>query len=1107
MLPFGALMARNAVRDWNASLAKASEQLNQAAAEIAHDLSVWLSTNARLMEQFAQHPAIAQLRCDPWLKEYMTVDRTISSIAIIRADGQIVCDLSGPAFDINAATVRERAWFKDAVATDGYNAGNVMWSTRYKAWTLPSSFPIRDGEGRVTAYLFVGHILHETPMNLIRYVPQGAVAGVLDGNNVFIIRSVDTENYIGKKAKPEQAVRIIGNVKESGRHYVGEGPGGEDVMVATATVPGTAWTVYTTLQNKAIVAEQRQSLIKDSGLLASAMLFILLIAYTMSRAITKPIVALRFATQAAATNKSPTDVSQEGPTELRDLALNFNALMQARDTFESNLEASEKRYRELVGSIDAVVWEADAAHLTLNFVSDQAERLLGYPKDAWTSDPSFWASHVHPDDRDLAIRTSLSAMKSGGSWEQTYRMIDVEGRIKWVRNLCKLMTEEGRALVVRGVTVDITEQVVADERLKLALDAAGDSAWDWDVVNNKVVFSDGWYELMGYRRDEFGETLADYTALAHPDDIEQSREISTDVLEGRQTRLVSEHRLRCKDGSWKWILSRGMVIARDAVGNPLRMVGTHTDLTSTRAAEGNRKAALQQYSDLVSAARDPIIAIDRAGMIQLCNQAAIDAFGYTEAELLKHPLDVLLPSNVHAHHGGWITSFFAAPDVARSMAQLRTVEGRHKDGTKLRLQVTLAKSTGPDGDMATAVIRDVTEIENLHEQLHQADKLAAIGQLTGGVAHDINNLLAVMMGSAELIHYSVEQGSTIDTMTKRIVNAGKRGAELIRRLLVFSRKANVRPEDINLPELLVELIDTLGRTLGSRVQIEFNRPEGDFKVHVDRSMLESCLINLSVNARDAMPEGGKLIFALEADYHTGDKGPEDWVVLTVTDSGTGMPEDVKKRVFEPFFTTKPLGSGTGLGLSMVYGFVQQSGGEIMVESEVGLGTTFEIRFPRLIQETQKPTPLHTDDANELPGRGRKVLLVEDNDFVRETYRGQLERLGCSVIEAATYTQARHVLMAIPDIKFVFADFDLGTNDTGVDLAEWIKNSGRNIPGAIISGYLNTPIDRIAAVGWSHLMKPSEFADLAKLLKSAGKNTLVRSPGNVISSSRNDTIIL
>lgn len=1086
MLPFGTVMVRNAMRDWNESLETAHTELDSSAREIAMDLGTWVQTSKRLMEQFSQHPSIQAMRCDAWLSDFIAIDRSITTIMLITSDGSVACDLQSAQPRRTASQVRESQWFKDAAEADGFRAGNIMDPADRNIWVVPVSYPIRAADGTVTGYLFVGHKLNDLRPDLFRGLPPSAVGGLVDGSRTFMRRSRDSEKFLGLTARPEQLLTKIGPTKTGGMQFRAEGREGERVMLMRHIVPGTDWKVYTSLSDQAVVAAQRAGLIDDAQLLMGASVFILLVGFVMSRAIAKPIATLTQATRGAAAGTLAEPVTLAGPAELRHLAANFNALMQARNSFAQGLKKSEKRYRDLMASVDAVVWEADPSNFRLTFVNEQAERLLGYPSEDWINDPQFWVKHVHPDDRQRTIAESRAGNTTGGSWEQTYRMIDINGRIVWVRNLCKLVTDDVITPVVRGVTIDITQQMIADERLRLALDAAGDSAFDWDMQNDKLIFTDGWYALTGYTRGEIPEDLMGFVEFTHPDDREKPTKDTHDLFAGRISTYSNEQRVRCKNGSWKWILTRGMVIARTASGKPVRMVGTHTDLTALRKADANRKAALQQYSDLVSAARDPIIAIDSKGLIQLCNAAAIETFGYSEQELLKHSLDLLLPFDVHARHGDWLKSFFAAPDSARSMAQLRTVDGRRKDGSKLRLQITLSKTTGADGDLATAVIRDVTEIETLHEQLHQADKLAAIGQLTGGVAHDINNLMAVMMGSAELIHYSVEAGSTVDTMAKRIVNAGKRGAELIRRLLVFSRKANVRPEDIELSSLLTELSDTLRRTLGARIDIGVNEPSDKLYIHVDRSMLESCLINLSVNARDAMPNGGKLMFDVKNEIRKGDKGLEDWVVLRVTDTGSGMADDVKKHVFEPFFTTKPMGSGTGLGLSMVYGFVQQSGGDITVESEVGLGTTFTLRFRMVNKDQADETSLPTDEKLALPGAGKLVLLVEDNEFVRQTLCDQLERLGCNVIEAASVSQARSMLQVMPDVNFVFSDFDLGSGETGVDLAEWIQSSGRKIPGAIVSGYLTTPVERIAAVGWSHLMKPVQFTEIAKLLKGADK---------------------
>jgi CheY-like chemotaxis protein len=296
-------------------------------------------------------------------------------------------------------------------------------------------------------------------------------------------------------------------------------------------------------------------------------------------------------------------------------------------------------------------------------------------------------------------------------------------------------------------------------------------------------------------------------------------------------------------------------------------------------------------------------------------------------------------------------------------------------------------------------------------------------------------------------------------------------------MLAFSRQADIAPEALDLVAFLKGFIDTLGRTLGAHIHTRLRVADRTqaYWVSLDRSMLESCLINLAINARDAMPSGGVLSFSLTRER--GGRDEPDTVLLTVGDTGSGMSENVRRRIFEPFFTTKPAGGGTGLGLAMVYGFVQQSGGRIDVASEMGAGTRFLLRFPAVpAAALGVGTGAHPVEPEK---QARTVLLVDDNAALRVTLREQLASLHCIVHEAADFEQAVKILRAGEPIGFILSDFDLGSGPDGIELARWTARNGYEIPGAIISGHLK-PFAGLPP-NWQSVQKPVRLDDLRMLL--------------------------
>jgi signal transduction histidine kinase len=375
--------------------------------------------------------------------------------------------------------------------------------------------------------------------------------------------------------------------------------------------------------------------------------------------------------------------------------------------------------------------------------------------------------------------------------------------------------------------------------------------------------------------------------------------------------------------------------------------------------------------------------------------------------------------------------------------------------------------------------------------LRQAQKMEAVGQLAGGVAHDFNNLLGVIIGNLDSIAEYGLADAELNTMLKDALGAALRGASLTRHLLAFSRRQTLAPRVLHLDLVLGELIGLLTRTLGETIQIRTRLPADLWRACIDPNQLENAVINLAVNARDAMPEGG--VLTIEAENVELDDGLVDalagilagsYVLIAVTDTGTGMSKEVADRVFEPFFTTKPEGAGTGLGLSMVFGFVKQSGGHIRIESEPGSGTAIKLYFPAAAADA--PDPSETDDASPLPlaRSGEAVLLVEDDPGLRKIATLQLARLGYAVVAAEDGVEALRLLLDAPRIDLLLTDIVLPRGMSGPMLARECQKHRPCLKVLFMSGYAkgSMPYTGTLAEGAHMLTKPFRKTDLAKKLR-------------------------
>ena len=434
-------------------------------------------------------------------------------------------------------------------------------------------------------------------------------------------------------------------------------------------------------------------------------------------------------------------------------------------------------------------------------------------------------------------------------------------------------------------------------------------------------------------------------------------------------------------------------------------------------------------------------------------------------------------------------------ETAVAVGNLTSFENRyrHRDGTPR----WISWSTTLDGDLVYAYGRDVTsikqselELETAREALRQSQKMEAVGQLTGGIAHDFNNMLAVVSGSLQLLDRRI---GADDARAKRHIasalEAAKRSANLTQRLLAFSRQQPLRPEVINPNKLVSGMSDLFSHSLGAQVRLETVLAAGIWRIHADQNELENVLLNLSVNARDAMPDGGKLTIEtqnawLDDRYATKEIGvsPGQYVLLAVTDTGTGMPPEVLEKAFDPFFTTKEVGKGTGLGLSQVYGFVKQSGGHIKVYSELGEGTTIKIYLPRHIgveaESFEPQSGIPQAEEQEL------ILVVDDEQIVRQFSVDALLDLGYRVLEADGAAAALSILKERPDVDLLFTDIIMPETN-GRKLVDLARVFRPNLPVIYTTGYTRNAVvhNGVVDAGVELIGKPFTLEELAVKVRS------------------------
>jgi signal transduction histidine kinase/ActR/RegA family two-component response regulator len=394
-----------------------------------------------------------------------------------------------------------------------------------------------------------------------------------------------------------------------------------------------------------------------------------------------------------------------------------------------------------------------------------------------------------------------------------------------------------------------------------------------------------------------------------------------------------------------------------------------------------------------------------------------------------------------------------------------------------------------------ALKKEVQERKKLEEKLVQSQKMEMIGQLTGGIAHDFNNLLAIIQGNAELLESLASEQT--QKFTKPIIRAAHRGSDLTQRLLAFSRQQPLKPTPVDLSRLAKELVELMSRAMTESVEIEIHHEDDLWLALADQNQIENALLNLAVNAEHAMPAGGKITISIKnhvvdeiALSRNPDAAPGEYVMLSVSDTGTGIPEDLRMHVFEPFFTTKEVGKGSGLGLSMVYGFIRQSGGFIDLYSEVNIGTTIKLFLPRCNTKAVGGD-IATIDYETTLGSGETIFLLEDDPDVLHLAKTTLESLNYAVIEANSVTRAREILKVKPTIDAILSDVILPGGISGPEFFKEIEDQISDIPIIYMSGYPAVAAKRKKLLDESSILlsKPFQRHELADVIKSQLKEPL------------------
>ncbi len=764
-----------------------------------------------------------------------------------------------------------------------------------------------------------------------------------------------------------------------------------------------------------------------------------------------------------------------------------------RKRAEEALRQSQQKYEALVNSVDGIVWEADAATFRFSFVSRKAERLLGYPVNSWLNEPSFWQSHIHPDDRESTVDVCVKAAKEKRDHEFEYRMVAADGRIVWLHDYVTVAIENNHVVKLRGIMVDITARKQAEEalheneeRYRQLLESVPDGIYRTTPEGKFLMANSALAHMLGY------ESVEELLKVDIPTEIYFSPEERSRAQEWlrKKRQRPNIFRLKKKNGSEIWVEDNGH-IQYDSQGNLLYYEGAVRDITERKQAEEALLLSEQRFRDLFDNAPDVYIIFDPEGEILDFNQRGLKKLGYTRRQVVgKSFLEIV-------HQEDKEKAAELIRQIQKNLRPPRNIDLRvlTKDGQFRWMSNEFSLVRSPAGELQTirVVCRDITEKKQLEDGLARSQRLETAGRVAGQIAHDFNNLLTPLTAYPALIFQDLPKDHPVSGMILEMQTAAQKIAEINQQLLALGRRGHYSFAAVDLNELVERTLFALN--LPKEIVIEKHLSEDLFPISGGAAQLTRALTNLIINAKEAMQDMGVLTISTKnvyleeplKGYQTVARG--EYVKLSIADTGPGIDPEALDRIFEPFFSTKKMDRmrGSGLGLSVVHGVMEDHKGYITVETVLGRGATFSLFFPAArdlgFSDTTR-TRAGDSLCGEAQCRGSESILVIDDDATQRRVIEQiLKRLGYAVTALASGEEAVAHLRRHP-YELLIIDMVMDGID-GVETYRQVLEFAPQQKAILLSGYaISQRVQQALQMGaGAFVSKPVIFKELALAVRN------------------------